>query len=92
MWEKDFFSLFSLCRERAHQAILLLCKSAMKFRTISEAHWDWLYVVPLCDFLSGATEPFAGLQYKSTLVGDVRVKTFGYEELRHQIIPGYCYT
>ena len=60
----------------------------MKFRTISEACWDWLYVVPLCDFLSGATEPFAELMYKSTFSTD-RVKKFGYEGLRHQIIPGY---
>ena len=63
----------------------------MKFRNISEAQWDWLYVVPLCDFLSGATEPFAGPIYKSTF-STVRVKKFGYEDLRDLIIPGYIYT
>ena len=53
--------------------------------------WDWLFVLPLCDFLSGDIEQFATLEYRPTLVSAERANEFGYEELRKhsRFQPGY---
>ena len=82
--------LFS--REKVQQAVLQLCKNAMKFKTISKACWDWLYVLPLCHFLSGAIQPFASLEYNPSYLGAIRAKKFGYDELRSKLKPGYYYS
>ena len=94
-WEGSKFQLTftSLCRAKARQAILQLCKDAMKFKTTVPC-WDWLFVLPLCDFLSGDAEPFARLEYRPTLVGVKRAQEFGYGELRtrSQFQPGYIHS
>jgi hypothetical protein len=80
------------CREKVQQAVLQLCKNAMKFKTISEPCLDWLYVLPLCHFLSGAIQPFASLEYNPSHLGGLRAKKFGYDELHGKLKPGYNYS
>ena len=83
----------SLCRVKARQAILRLCKSAMRSKT-SEPCLDWLFVLPLCDFLSGEIKPFfASLEYRQILLSSERAEEFGYKGLHinNQFRSGYVY-
>ena len=73
-----------------HEALLQLCKEAMNFKDIYTACWDWLFVVPLCHFLSGLSKPFASIDYMHSKVGD-RAVEFGYSELRGKLTQGYVY-
>ena len=89
----EVYSNHSLCRVNARQAILWLCKCAMRSKT-SEPCLDWLFVLPLCDFLSGDAEPFfSSLEYRPTLFSSGRAEEFGYKGLHisNQFKPGYVY-
>ena len=70
-------------------SVLNLCKEAMKLTT-KEPCWDWLYVLPLCHFMSGACEPYASLEYNPENIRfNARAIQFGYNDLRQRITPGY---
>ena len=71
------------------EAVLRLCKDAMKFKT-NEKNWDWLYVLPLCHFLSGLCKPFASLAYHPEKEHfNARAKTYGYDDLKPKLSAGY---
>ena len=74
---------FIFCRSRVQEAILHLCKAAMKVN----AHWDWLCVVPLCHFLSRYCEPFGNPSEKSKEFG-ARADEFGYRNLQSKVQKG----
>ena len=78
---------FCVCRRRVHDGVLRLCREAMKFRT---ANWDWLGVLPLCHFLSGACHPFANLSlYPTRKDFTSRAEKYGYNGLSRNNLNGY---
>jgi hypothetical protein len=84
--------LFSLCDNRrgVMKGVLRLCKDAMKSKS-STVTWDWLSVLPICHFLSGACEPFASPKLNA-LQNDFsgRAEEFGYVDvLRKKSLRGY---
>ena len=72
------------------KGVLRLCKDAMKSKS-STATWDWLFVLPICHFLSGSWEPFASPKLypvPNDFFG--RAKEFGYDDvLRKKSLRGY---
>ena len=51
----------SLCRSKVCDAILYLVKLRMKYKPAL----DWLRVIPIIHFLSGACVPFATVDHKT---------------------------
>ena len=83
----DIICLF--CRINVSKAVLSLCKDAMKFKTI-ERNWDWLYVLPLCHFLSGLCQPFASPEYHPRKEHfSARAEAYGYDNVKPNINVGY---
>lgn len=79
-------------REKVNSAIFCLCKVAM--RKTKESCLDWLYVLPLCHFMSGLCEPFANLDYdidKLRIQFNSRAEKFGYSDIQCQHLSGYGY-
>ena len=72
------------------EAVLHICRVAMKKVTHKDCNYDWLYVLPLCHFLSGVCKPYDNIDYypeKHQFY--VRVEAYGYNDLRPNISPGY---
>lgn len=69
------------------KGVLRLCKDAMK----SKITWDWLFVLPLCHFLSGACQPFASPNlYPKRTDFNATAQQFGYDEvLKKKSLQGY---
>ena len=85
-----YLILNCIYRERVHEGVLRLCKEAMMFKT-AQRNWDWLFVLPLCHFLSGACDPFASLNLNPTLRDFTsRAQDYSYNELRKKNLQGYC--
>ena len=61
----------------------------MKFKT-AQLNWDWLFVLPLCHFLSRACRPFAGINlYPECKDFTSRAKDYNYDELQKRHFQGY---
>ena len=77
-----------LSRMIVKEGILWLCKEAMKFK-MGQTNRDWLFVLPLCHFLSGACEPFARLAlYPVKRDFSARVEEY-YKGLQQKSLEGY---
>jgi hypothetical protein len=76
-------------REKISCAVLLLCKEARRFAN-RELCWNWLYVLPLYDFMSKSCEPFASLEYNPEKIlanFNARARQCGYHDDFLQTIP-----
>ena len=73
------------------EAVLHICKVAMKKVTHKDYNYDWLYVLPLCHFLSGFCKPYDNIDYyPEKYQFYARVEAYGYKDLRPNILsPGY---
>ena len=75
-------------RTKLLSAVLQVCKAAMKFKPIENC-WNWLCVLPLCHFLSGACKPFISLEYKLEKSHFyARAEKFGYNAIKPKLSPG----
>ena len=76
-------------RERIALAIARLCKEVTK----SKSHitvWDWLYVLPLYNFMKRHGEPFMRPESASTLtLISARAKELEFKDLKNKIPIGY---
>ena len=63
----------------------------MKFKT-NERNWDWLYVLPLCHYLSGSCQPFASLECQPEKKHFfARAEAYGYDNVKAKLKAGYVY-
>ena len=80
-------SVLLFYRSAVYDAVLRICKDAMKKAT---HNCDWLYVLPLCHFLSGSCKPYDNVEYYPTKYQfHARAVTYGYKEVQPNILPGY---
>ena len=77
-------------RPAVYEAVLHICKVAMKKVTHKDCNCDWLYVLPLCHFLSGSCKPYDNIDYyprKEQFYA--RVDAYGYNEVKPKLLTGY---
>ena len=76
-------------RELIALAIARLCKEVTKSRSRITV-WDWLYVLPLYNFMKGYSEPFMRPESASTLTPiTARAKELEFKDLKNKIPVGY---
>ena len=83
--------MYLFCRETLSAAILRLCTEGMKLKSFSGSMLDWLFVIPLCHFLSGDCIQFQSLNYEpSREVFYQWTEKYGYKD--QKICKGYGYS
>ena len=75
-------------REKIADTVARLCKEAMNYRN---PVWDWLYVLPLYNFMMGYSEPFMRPEYDINRIRiGARADKLNFKDLRSKIPIGYA--